>query len=177
MSEKNKRKGLVIVNTGNGKGKSTAAFGTMFRAIGRGFSVGVVQFIKGDWETGEKLVCDKIPQIEFHSMGLGFTWESDDLNRDMEAARAAWEKAKEFLADENKDLVILDELTYCFHFNWISEDEVLKALEEKPSWKHVIITGRDCPDSILNHANLVTEMNLVKHPFDDGIPAQKGIEF
>jgi len=174
---KGKNKGLIVVNTGDGKGKTTAAFGVLFRSLGRKMKCAVVQYVKGKWKTGERLHAETIEDLSFHVMGLGFTWESKDINQDIEAAKAAWEKSKEYILDEIHDVVILDELTYAISYEWISVEEVLDALKKRPLMKHIIITGRDCHEKIIDYADLVTEMKLVKHPYKNGIAAQKGIEF
>ena len=174
---KGKPKGLIVVNTGDGKGKTTAAFGVLFRSLGRKMKCAVVQYVKGKWKTGERLYAEKIEDLTFHVMGLGFTWESKDLNQDKEAAKKAWEKSKEYIKDEIHDVVILDELTYAVSYDWIEINDVIKALQEKPEMKHIIITGRDCHPKIIEVADLVTEMKLIKHPYKQGIAAQKGIEF
>ena len=175
--DKKKKKGLIIVNTGHGKGKSSAAFGVMFRAIGQNMKVAIVQYIKGKWRTGEGVHAKSIEGLTHHVMGLGFTWESKDINKDIEAAKSAWEKSKEYINDDKHDLVILDEFTYTLKYGWLDVSEVLEVLQNKPKMKHIIITGRDCHEKIIELADLVTEMKLIKHPSDQGIPAQRGIEF
>lgn len=176
--KKNKiKKGLIIVNTGHGKGKSSAAFGVLFRALGHNLRCAVVQFIKGKWRTGERTRAEQIEGLTYHVMGLGFTWESQDIQRDIEAAKQAWEKSKQYILDDVHDLVILDELTYTVKYGWIEVEEILSVLEKKPPMKHVIITGRDCHEKIIELADLVTEMKLIKHPSQKGIAAQKGVEF
>jgi cob(I)alamin adenosyltransferase len=172
-----KRRGLVVVYTGHGKGKTTAALGIVFRALGRGMRVGVVQFIKGKWKTGERTFAEGLPGLEFHVMGLGFTWESDDLSRDRAAAAAAWKTARAFIESGERDIVVLDEITYAFHYGFIEIDEVLAVLAARPPHVHVVLTGRNAPDSLVAVADLVTEMRSVKHPFEQGIPAQIGIDF
>jgi len=172
------RQGLVIINTGNGKGKSTAAFGTLLRAWGRGMRICVVQFIKaetGNW--GEIQAARKL-NIEWHSLGDGFTWLSKDLAKSAEKARQAWALAQEKIASGNYDVIALDEMTYAFHEKWIDVNEVVAWLKEhKPPELHLIITGRDAPDALIEYADLVTEMREIKHPFVRGIKAQPGIEF
>jgi len=178
MSSTNTRHGLVIVNTGDGKGKTTAALGVLLRAWGRGWNTCVIQFIKqetGRW--GEVKAAAKLG-IEWHSMGDGFTWESKDLDKTTEKVRAAWSLAQEKIAGGAYDLVILDEMTYAFQFGWLDLHEVIVWLRDnRPPAVHVIITGRDAPDELIAFADLVTEMRKVKHPYDRGIPAQPGIEF
>ncbi|MBI4396664.1 MAG: cob(I)yrinic acid a,c-diamide adenosyltransferase [Elusimicrobia bacterium] len=168
---------LVIVYTGNGKGKTTAALGLAFRALGRGLKVAVVQFIKGDWRTGEGDMAKKIPGIEFHTMGLGFTWESQDLRRDAKAAQAAWKKARELIIAGRHDVVILDEITYAFQEKFLGLKDVLETLKSRPAKINVVVTGRDAPPSLIRAADLVTEMRLVKHPFLKGHAAKPGIDF
>lgn len=170
-------RGLVIVNTGEGKGKTTAALGVLFRALGQGMSCGVVQFIKGKWETGEKKFAQKFPFLQFYVMGLGFTWDSDDLDQDKKAARAAWNRAVEMILDEKNQIIILDEITYAFHFGWISPEEVLEVLKKRPERMHVILTGRRCPPEIIEYADLVSNIKNEKHPFTKGMPAQIGVDF
>jgi cob(I)alamin adenosyltransferase len=171
------RRGLLVVYTGHGKGKTTAALGMVFRALGRDMRVTVVQFIKGKWKTGERVFAEKLPGLRFYVMGLGFTWESDDLARDKAAARAAWETAREEILSGERDLVVLDELTYAFHYDFLSLDEVLDALRARPPHVHVVVTGRNAPERLVLAADLVSEMTLVKHPFTQGIKAQIGVDF
>jgi cob(I)alamin adenosyltransferase len=172
-----KRQGLLIVYTGHGKGKTTAALGLVFRALGRGMRVGVVQFIKGKWKTGERAFAEGLPGLEFHVMGLGFTWESDDLSRDRAAARAAWEVGAGFIASGDRDIVVLDELTFALHYGFLALEEVLAVLAARPPHVHVVVTGRNAPDLLVEAADLVTEMRPVKHPYERGVPAQLGVDF
>jgi len=169
--------GLVVVYTGNGKGKTTAALGIAFRALGRELRVAVVQFIKGKWKTGERDFAARLPQLEFHVMGLGFTWESDDLSRDKAAAAAAWQRSRELIAGGARDIVILDELTYVLNYGFVPVEEVLETLRARPPHVHVVITGRNAPEALLAAADLVTEMKSVKHPFEKGVRAQPGLDF
>jgi cob(I)alamin adenosyltransferase len=173
-----KRKGLLIVNTGDGKGKTTAALGTILRAWGRGMRPCVIQFMKsetGQW--GEVKAARKL-EIEWHSLGDGFTWTSKDMDETIAKARHAWTLAQEKISSNDYDLILLDEFTYPLQFGWLATDEVLVWLKEnKPSNLHLIITGRDAPAELIEMADLVTEMKLVRHPFDQGITAQPGIEF
>jgi cob(I)alamin adenosyltransferase len=171
------RRGLVVVYTGHGKGKTTAALGMAFRALGRGMLVTVVQFIKGKWKTGERLFAERLPELRFHVMGLGFTWDSDDLSRDKAAAEAAWALAKSEILSGERDLVILDELTYAFHYGFVPLEEVLATLRDRPPHVHVVVTGRSAPELLVAAADLVTEMSVVKHPFTQGVKAQKGVDF
>ncbi|MCI0347713.1 MAG: cob(I)yrinic acid a,c-diamide adenosyltransferase, partial [Chloroflexi bacterium] len=163
--------------TGHGKGKTTAALGLVFRALGRGMRVAVVQFIKGKWKTGERLFAEGIPHLDFHVMGRGFTWESDDLSRDRRAAREAWQRAKALIEAGERDVVVLDELTYCVHYGFLDVREVVTALEQRPAHVHVVVTGRNAPEEIVAAADLVTEMKPVKHPFERGARAAPGIDF
>ncbi|HYQ00801.1 MAG TPA: cob(I)yrinic acid a,c-diamide adenosyltransferase [Polyangiaceae bacterium] len=169
--------GLLVVYTGHGKGKTTAALGMVFRALGRGLRVTVVQFIKGKWKTGERAFAESLPQLRFLVMGLGFTWESDDISRDKAAARAAWAEARKEIRSGERELVVLDELTYAFHYGFLELDEVLETLRSRPAGVHVVVTGRDAPEALLAVADLVTEMKLVKHPFQRGEKARLGVDF
>jgi len=178
QATKTDEKGLVIVNTGKGKGKSTAGFGMVFRALGHGMKVGVVQFVKGSWYTGERWVLEKFPeQVTISALGEGFTWETQDRARDIAMARDAWEQAKAMILDESYDLVLCDELNIVLRYDYLPVEEVIEVLEAKPEMKHVIITGRNAKDELIEAADLVTEMELIKHPFRSGVKAQKGIEF
>jgi cob(I)alamin adenosyltransferase len=180
MATKSGDKGLLIVNTGSGKGKTSAALGMVFRHIGHGMPVAVVQFIKSPtWDTGEAKLLARFPDlVTLHIMGEGFTWETQDRARDIAAASAAWERAKELIRDERHRLVLLDELNIVLRYDYLAVDEVVAFLrDEKPADKHVIVTGRNAPAALVEAADLVTEMTLVKHPFRQGIKAQKGIEF
>ncbi|KAB0679654.1 cob(I)yrinic acid a,c-diamide adenosyltransferase [Aureimonas leprariae] len=178
LATKTVEKGLVIVHTGKGKGKSTAAFGLVFRALGNGMRVGIVQFVKGRWETGERAALERFPDaVTITAMGDGFTWETQDRQRDIEAARAAWERAKALIMDDRHDLVLLDELNIVLRYDYLPMAEVLEALRAKPPMKHVVVTGRNAKEELIDLADLVTEMEAVKHPFRSGVKAQKGIEF
>ena len=177
MSTARRTRGLILINTGNGKGKTTAAIGTAFRALGHGMRVGMIQFIKGKWKTGERKLGEQTPNLTWLTMGHGFTWESLDLDRDREAARAAWNIASAWLLDESYDLVVFDEITYVINYHFIPLDEVLSALQARRPDLHVILTGRDAPAELSAIADVVTEMQAVKHPYRDGVSAQKGIEF
>jgi cob(I)alamin adenosyltransferase len=178
LATKTEEKGLLIVHTGKGKGKSTAAFGMVFRALGHGMRVGVVQFVKGVWETGERDVLMKFPeQVSINAMGEGFTWDVADRQRDLAAARNAWEHAKRLIADDSYDLVLLDELNICLRYDYLPIEEVVEVLKGKPADKHVIVTGRNAKDELIEIADLVTEMTEIKHHFRAGVKAQKGIEF
>ncbi|AOP36535.1 cob(I)yrinic acid a,c-diamide adenosyltransferase [Leptospira tipperaryensis] len=177
MTEKKDPRGLVLIHTGNGKGKTTAALGIIFRALGRGMKCGVIQFLKGKWETGERKFAKTIPELDFHVMGLGFTWNSDDLDKDKAAAKAAWETSSQMILEGNHEIIVLDEITYAFHYDWLQVEEVLAVLKRRPSHVHVILTGRRCPESLLDYADLVSLIEAVKHPYQSGFPAQKGIDF
>jgi cob(I)alamin adenosyltransferase len=180
MATKTDEKGLIIVHTGKGKGKSTAAFGMIFRHIAHGIPSAVVQFIKGGMSTGERdLILKNHRDIcEFHTMGEGFTWETQDRARDVEMAGKAWEKAKELIRDERIKMVLLDEINIALRYDYISIEEVVEFLaSEKPHMTHVVLTGRNAKDELIEIADLVTEMELVKHPFRSGVKAQIGVEF
>jgi cob(I)alamin adenosyltransferase len=178
MAGKTIEKGLIIVHTGKGKGKSTAAFGMVFRCIGHGMKAGVVQFVKGAWATGERTVLEKFPDlVTIKAMGEGFTWETQDRERDIAHARAGWEEAKRMIADPQYKLVLLDELNIVLRYDYLPTEEVVETLRSKPADKHVIVTGRNAKDELIEIADLVTEMEQIKHPFRSGIKAQKGIEY
>jgi cob(I)alamin adenosyltransferase len=167
-----------MVHTGKGKGKSTAAFGMVFRALGNGMKVGVVQFVKGKWQTGERVILEKLgDQVTMTAMGDGFTWETQDRKRDIEAARAAWERAKAMIMDDEHDMVLCDELNIVLRYDYLPIAEVIDVLKNKPEMKHVIITGRNAKEELMEIADLVTDMTMVKHPFRNGVKAQVGIEF
>jgi cob(I)alamin adenosyltransferase len=178
LATKTEERGLLIVHTGKGKGKSTAAFGMVFRAIGHGFPVGIVQFVKGAWGTGERDVLEKFPElVTIKAMGEGFTWDTQDRQRDLAAARAAWEEAKRMIADPGLKMVLLDELNIVLRYDYLPLDEVLDVLRNKPRDLHVIVTGRNAKDELIEIADLVTEMTEIKHPFRSGVKAQAGVEF
>lgn len=170
------KRGILIVFTGNGKGKSTAAFGTATRAVGHGKTVGVAQFIKGQWDNGEYNTLHPLG-VEFHIMGTGFTWETQNRETDIEAATAVWQESKRMLADPNYDLVVLDELTYMLAYRYLDIQEVIAAVENRPVQQTVIVTGRGCHSQLLALADTVSEMRPVKHAFDSGIQAQEGIDW
>ncbi|MDR6430675.1 cob(I)yrinic acid a,c-diamide adenosyltransferase [Brucella pseudogrignonensis] len=178
QATKTDEKGLVIVHTGKGKGKSSAGFGMVFRALGHGMKIGVVQFVKGSWDTGERWVLEKFPeQVTISALGEGFTWETQDRVRDIEMARDAWEQAKALILDESYDMVLCDELNIVLRYDYLPVEEIIEVLAAKPEMKHVIITGRNAKDELIEFADLVTEMEMIKHPFRSGVKAQKGIEF
>lgn len=170
------RRGVVVVNTGNGKGKSTSAFGMMARALGHGMRVGVVQFIKGSESTGEETFFRRFPEVEYHVMGEGFTWETQDRERDVAAAQAAWEVAGGMLRNPDIALVVLDEINIALKLHYLQVEQVLEALRSRPAMQHVVLTGRAAPDALIEYADTVTEMRPVKHAFDAGICAQPGVE-
>jgi cob(I)alamin adenosyltransferase len=170
------RKGLLLVYTGHGKGKTTAALGIVFRALGRGLRVAVVQFIKGKWKTGERAYAERLSELTFLVMGRGFTWESDDLSRDKEAARRAWDEAATLIRAGEHAIVVLDELTYVVNYDFVPLAEVLDVLGARAN-VHVVVTGRNAPDELVAMADLVTEMKSIKHPYEKGIAAQPGIDF
>ncbi|MEL7470939.1 MAG: cob(I)yrinic acid a,c-diamide adenosyltransferase [Pseudomonadota bacterium] len=180
MATKTDQKGLIVVHTGKGKGKSTAAFGMIFRHIAHGFPCAVVQFIKGGMSTGERdLITSRFSDLcQFHTMGEGFTWETQDKARDMEMALAAWEKSKELIRDSANQMVLLDEINIALRYDYIDIAEVVDFLSnEKPEMTHVVLTGRNAKDELIEIADLVTEMELVKHPFRSGVKAQIGVEY
>lgn len=179
MAGKTVEKGLLIVNTGKGKGKTTAALGMVVRMIGHGRKVGVVQFVKGAMTTGEKAVFDAFPNnVEFKAMGEGFTWNTQDRARDIALAREAWDEVKRMVADPAYDMVLADELNIVLRYDYLPLEEVLEVLTARAEMKHVVVTGRNAPQGLIDAADLVTEMTLVKHPFrEQGVKAQTGIEF
>ncbi len=183
LATKTIEKGLLIVHTGKGKGKTTAAIGLIARAIGQGLRVGMVQFVKGRWETGERPILEKFPElVTIRTMGEGFTWETQDRARDIAAASSAWAAAKDMIEAARGpapryDMVVLDELNIVLRYDYLDLAEVVATLEARPEPLHVVVTGRNAKPELIEAADLVTEMTLVKHPFRDGVKAQKGIEF
>ena len=178
MASKTVEKGLLIVHTGKGKGKTTAALGMVLRMIGHGRKGGVVQFVKGAMTTGEKAVFDAFPDnVEFKPMGEGFTWDTQDRARDIAVAREAWDEVKRMIADPAYDMVLADELNIVLRYDYLPLDEVLDVLIGRAPMKHVVVTGRNAADALMEAADLVTEMTMVKHPFRSGVKAQAGIEF
>ena len=170
--------GLLVVNTGDGKGKSTAALGTVVRALGWGHSVGIVQYVKGNWKTGEREFLKKLGDVlRYEVMGEGFTWETQDRERDIAAAEKAWQISLEMLQSGDYDLVVLDELNIVLRHEYLDAAEVVKGLQSRDKRTHVIVTGRDAPDMLIEAADLVTEMTKIKHPFDAGIKAARGLDF
>lgn len=179
IAEKSGEKGLIVVNTGNGKGKTTAALGMVLRSLGHGYRVAIVQFIKGAWEPAEKAAFEKWDnQLEFHAMGEGFTWETQDRDRDIQKAQEAWQLALTFIRNPAFRLILLDEINIALKLDYLQVQQVLAGLEEKPDLSHIILTGRGAPPALIERADLVTEMTLVKHPFkEQGVKAQPGIEY
>lgn len=178
LATKTVEKGLLIVHTGKGKGKSTAAFGMVMRAIGHGFRVAVVQFVKGRWDSGERAVLDAYPdQVDCFVAGEGFTWETQDLQRDLASARTGFDSAKRVIQDPTYRLVVLDELNIILRYGYLDVAEVLEVLTARPPGQHIIVTGRNAKDELIEAADLVTEMTMLKHPFRSGVKAQAGIEF
>jgi cob(I)alamin adenosyltransferase len=186
LAERIDKKGLIVVHTGNGKGKTTAALGMVLRSLGHGYRVAIVQFIKGAWEPAEKAALShwtveqdgNPPLLEFHAMGEGFTWETQDRQRDIEKAQQAWQQALMFICNPDYRVVLLDEINIALKLGYLSVEEVLAGLTEKPEDSHVILTGRGAPAPLIDAADLVTEMSLIKHPFrEQGVKAQPGIEF
>jgi cob(I)alamin adenosyltransferase len=178
LSTKTEERGLVIVHTGTGKGKSTAAFGMVMRCIGHGMRVGIVQFVKGVWGTGERVVLERFPElVTCRAMGEGFTWETRDRARDIAAAKGAWAMAQAMIADPSYSLVLLDELNIVLRYDYLPLAEIIATLKDKRRDLHVVVTGRNAKPELIEIADLVTEMTLVKHPFRGGVKAQKGIEF
>jgi cob(I)alamin adenosyltransferase len=168
--------GLIIVLTGNGKGKSTSGFGTLTRAVGHGLTAAAIQFIKGSWDCGERNLLSKLG-VEFHVMATGFTWNSQDKNADIEAAQLVWQQAQRLLADTSVDVVLLDELTYMVSYKYLDLDEVINTISKRPPHQHVIITGRNCHRRLIDIADTVSEINSIKHAFDNKIKAQRGIDW
>jgi len=179
VATKTIEKGLIIVHTGPGKGKTSAALGMVVRSMGHGMKVGVVQFVKGAMATGEKAMFDRFPDlVEFKPMGEGFTWDTQDRSRDIAVAREAWDEVKRMIADPSYKLVVADELNIVLRYDYLPVEEVLEALAAKPAMTHVIVTGRNAPQPLIDLADLVTEMTQVKHPFrEQNVKAQAGIEF
>jgi cob(I)alamin adenosyltransferase len=178
LATKTEERGLLIVHTGLGKGKSTAAFGMVLRCIGHGFKTGIVQFTKGKWATGERAVLEKFPElVTCRAMGEGFTWDTQDRIRDIAAARAAWDLATAMIADPSYKFILLDELNIVLRYDYLPLDEILAVLKAKPRDLHICVTGRTAKPELLDIADLVTEMTMVKHPFRAGVKAQPGIEF
>lgn len=178
IATKTEEKGLLMVHTGKGKGKTTAAMGLAARAVGNGMKICIVQFVKGVWNTGERVVLEKFPdQVVMKAMGEGFTWDTQDRQRDIAAAEAAWAYAKDAIANPEFQMVILDELNIVLRYDYLPLDDVIETLKNKPRDKHVVVTGRNAKDELIEIADMVTEMEMVKHHFRGGVKAQVGIEF
>lgn len=178
LATKTEERGLLVVHTGKGKGKSTAAMGMVMRAVGHGMRTAIIQFVKGVWETGERDVLSKFPDlVTIKAMGEGFSWETQDRQRDLAAARQAWDAAKEIMNDPSYKMVLLDELNIVLRYGNLPLEEVVETLKNKPRDLHVIVTGRNAKDELIEIADLVTDMTMVKHPFRAGVKAQAGIEF
>lgn len=178
MKERAKRNGLTLVHTGDGKGKSSSAFGVAFRAAGWGMQVLVVQFIKGGWKTGEQQAAARFENIEWHALGDGFTWDTQNPAQDRATSQEIWVLCQEKIRSHRYDLVVLDEIIYCCAYGWLSGAEIADFIRrEKPPWMHLILTGRDAPAELIEVADTVTEMRMIKHAFDKGIHAEQGVEF
>lgn len=178
MKTKAKRRGIVLVNTGEGKGKSSSALGMVFRAAGWEMKVCVIQYIKGQWQTGEQKAAQKFENIEWHTLGDGFTWDTKNPEQDIKTSRKIWEFSKEKIRSKAFDLVLLDEINYCTGYQWISGQEIADFIKnEKPAWMHLILTGRNAAPEVIALADTVTEMTLLKHAYSQGIKAEQGIEF
>ncbi len=178
LATKTEERGLIMVHTGKGKGKSTAAMGLAIRAMGHGLKVGIVQFVKGVWETGERAILDDYPDlVTIKAMGEGFTWDTQDRQRDLAAARSAWQAVKAMMADPAYHLVIADELNIVLRYDYLPIDEIIETIAAKRADLHVLITGRNAKPALIEIADLVTEMTQIKHPFRSGVKAQIGIEF
>ncbi len=178
MDGKTADKGLCIVHTGPGKGKSSAAFGMVLRCVGHEMKVGVIQFIKGAWDTAERRVFEGFPDlVTFKAMGEGFTWETQDRDRDVAAAMKAWDAAKEMINDPSYKMVVLDELNVALRYDYVPLADVLETIANRPEGTHVVVTGRNAADALIEQADLVTEMKLLKHPFKSGVKAQPGVEY
>jgi cob(I)alamin adenosyltransferase len=178
MKARERRQGIVLVNTGEGKGKSSSALGMVFRAAGWGMRVCVIQFIKGQWQTGEQKAAERFDNIEWHALGDGFTWDTKNPEQDIKTSREIWEFSKQKISSAEFDLVLLDEINYCCGYQWISGQEIADFIaHDKPSWMHLIMTGRNAAPEVIALAHTVTEMMPIKHAFTQGIKAEQGIEF
>ena len=178
MKSRDKRRGIVLVHTGEGKGKSSSALGMVFRAAGWGMKVCVIQFIKGQWQTGEKKAAERFDNIEWHALGDGFTWDTKNPEQDIKTSREIWEFSKQKIRSQEFDFVLLDEINYCCGYNWISGQEIADfIIREKPPWMHLVLTGRNAPPEVIAVADTVTEMKPIKHAFSKGIKAEQGVEF
>ena len=178
MKTRDRRQGVVLVHTGEGKGKSSSAFGMVFRAAGWDMKVCVIQFIKGQWQTGEQKAAQRFDNIEWHAMGDGFTWDTKNPEQDIKTSREIWEFSKQKILSEEFDLVLLDEINYCCGYGWISGEEIAEFIQnDKPSWLHLVMTGRNAAQEVVDVAHTVTEMTPIKHAFQAGIKAEQGVEF
>ena len=178
MKSKERRRGVVLVHTGEGKGKSSSAFGMVFRAAGWDMQVLVIQFIKGQWQTGEQKAATRFDNIEWHALGDGFTWDTKNPEQDIKTSREIWALCKQKISSGLYDLVVLDEINYCCGYNWISGQEIADFVtQEKPAWVHLVMTGRNAAAEVIAIADTVTEMHLLKHAFQQGIKAEQGVEF
>ncbi|MDT4328946.1 MULTISPECIES: cob(I)yrinic acid a,c-diamide adenosyltransferase [Methylomonas] len=178
MKTRDRRQGVVLVHTGEGKGKSSSAFGMVFRAAGWGMKVCVIQFIKGQWQTGEQRAAERFDNIEWHALGDGFTWDTKNPEQDIKTSRDIWEFAKQKILSEEFDLVILDEINYCCGYGWIGGPEIADFIKnQKPAWLHLVLTGRNAAPEVIAVANTVTEMTRIKHAYETGIKAEQGVEF
>jgi cob(I)alamin adenosyltransferase len=178
LPERRRQPSVVLVHTGDGKGKSSSAFGVVLRGVARDWKVGVVQFLKsGQWRTGEEKVCKERLGVDWYAIGEGFTWESEDLTEDQAVAAEAWRFARAMIEAGEHQLVVLDEITYPMNWGWISTDEVLQVLRDRPEQVNVVLTGRDAPQALIDVADTVTEMRKIKHAYDSGVLAKKGIDY
>lgn len=178
MKTRERRQGIVLVNTGEGKGKSSSAFGMVFRAAGWGMNVCVIQFIKGQWQTGEQKAAERFDNIEWHALGDGFTWDTKNPEQDIKTSLDIWAFSKQKILSGQFDLVVLDEINYCCGYQWIDGQEVADFIQQdKPAWLHLVLTGRNAAPEVIAIANTVTEMQRIKHAYDTGIKAEQGIEF
>jgi cob(I)alamin adenosyltransferase len=178
MKARERRHGLVVVNTGEGKGKSSSALGMVFRAAGWGMKVCVIQYIKGQWQTGEQKAAARFDNIEWHALGDGFTWDTKNPEQDIKTSRAIWEFSKQKIESGEFDMVLLDEINYCCGYGWISGREIADFIQQhKPAWMHLILTGRNAAPEVIACADTVTEMTKIKHAYEKGIKAEQGVEF
>ncbi|MET0067833.1 MAG: cob(I)yrinic acid a,c-diamide adenosyltransferase [Candidatus Thiodiazotropha sp.] len=178
MKARERRHGITLVLTGEGKGKSSSAFGMVFRAAGWGMNVLVIQFIKGQWKTGEQQAATRFDQIEWHALGDGFTWDTQNPQQDRETSRGIWALCQEKILSARYDLVVLDEILYCCDYGWLTGEEIAAFIRDaKPAWMHLVLTGRGAPQALIDVADTATEMQPLKHAFDQGIKAEQGVEF
>lgn len=178
MKARDRRQGVVLVHTGEGKGKSSSALGMVFRAAGWGMKVCVIQYIKGKWQTGEQKAAERFENIEWHVLGDGFTWDTKNPEQDIKTSREIWGFSKQKILSQEYDFVLLDEINYCCGYNWISGEEIAQFIQqEKPSWMHLVLTGRNAAPEVIDVANTVTEMTKIKHAYAEGIKAEQGVEF